>query len=186
MGEEKNIRNAIKSFFIKEYNKLISYVHSYFSEVYYGIDAEDIIQDVALNIYSKADLNAPIENLTAYIYRAVRNKIIDIQRKHRNTTSIENFRNKKNENILVETISNVYEEEEFYENEEFQKKMINAIDRLKPEEKAIIIETEFNGKSFNNLTKEWNIPVGTLLARKHRALGKLQKILHIEKIKYNL
>ena len=66
MKQEKNIRLAVKNFFSKEYNKLINYVHSYFHELSYSMDAEDIIQDVALNIYSKADINAPIENLTAY------------------------------------------------------------------------------------------------------------------------
>ena len=184
MRDEKKIRNAIKDFFFREYNKLINYVRRYFSEVYYGIDAEDIIQDVALSIYSKADIDAPIENITGYIYRSVRNRIIDIQRKHRNTTSIENFNTGKHENVLMETIPDVNAEKEFYENEEFQKKMVNAIDQLKPEQKAVIIETEFNGKSFNDLSKEWDIPVGTLLARKHRALGKVQKILHKDIMKY--
>lgn len=178
MKEEKNIKAGLKNFFTNEYNKLVSYVQRYISEVYYGIDAEDIIQDVALNIYSKADINTPVENLAAYFYRSVRNKIIDIQRKHRKSTSIENFNNKMNENVLLETISDVVEEEEFYKNEELQGKMIKAIEQLKPDEKAVVIETEFNGRSFKELSKGWDIPVGTLLARKHRALGKLYKILN--------
>ncbi len=179
MKKEKNIKTALKKFFTDEYNKLISYVHGYISEVYYGIDAEDIIQDVALNIYSKVDINAPIENLAAYIYRSLRNKIIDIQRKHRRSISIENYNNKMSENVLMETISDVAEEEEFYENEALQAKMIDAIEQLKPEEKAVIIETEFNNRSFKELSRGWDIPVGTLLARKHRALGKLHKILNV-------
>ena len=186
MKEEKNIKIALKKFFTNEYNKLIYYVHGYLSEVYYGVDAEDIIQDVALNIFSKADINAPIENLAAYIYRAVRNRIIDIQRKHRKSTSIESFNNKINENVIMETISDVVEEEEFYKNEELQRRMVNAVEQLKSEEKAVIIETEFNDKSFNELSEVWDIPVGTLLARKHRALGKLHKTLYNEKKKYNL
>ena len=60
------------------------------------------------------------------------------------------------------------------------------MDKLKPDERDIIVETEFNGRSFNDLSIEWNTPVGTLLARKHRALGKLQKELQNEKKKYNL
>ena len=178
MNKEKNIKSAIKKFFINEYNKLISYVHGYISEVYYGVDAEDIIQDVALNIYSKANINAPIENLAGYVYRSLRNKIIDIQRKHRRSTSIENFNGTMNENILMETVSDTSEEEGFYENEEMHAKLIDAIEQLKPEEKAVIVETEFNNRTFKELSKGWDIPVGTLLARKHRALGKLYNILN--------
>ncbi len=186
MKEEKKIKAALKQFFTNEYIKLINYVHSYLSGIYYGVDAEDIIQDVALNIFSRADINAPVENLAAYIYTAVRNKIIDIQRKPRKSVSIENFNNKQNENVLMETISDVIDEEEFYKNKELQRKMVNAIEQLKPEEKAVIIETEFNGITFNELSEDWDIPVGTLLARKHRALGKLYKKLNNERKKYQL
>jgi RNA polymerase sigma factor (sigma-70 family) len=185
MKEEKNIRAAIREFFVKEYNKLVNYVHGYLNELSYSVDAEDIIQDVALNIYSKADINAPIENLAAYAYRSIKNKIIDIRRRKRESMSIEDFNNKKNENILSETVS-VDEEEDFYKDENVYEKMMEAIDKLKSQERDIIIETEFNGRSFNELSIEWNTPVGTLLARKHRALSKLQKILQNEKKKYNL
>jgi RNA polymerase sigma-70 factor (ECF subfamily) len=186
MKEVKNIRIAIRNFFVQEYSKLINYVQNYITDISHSIDAEDIIQDVALNIYSKADINAPIENLAAYTYRSIRNKIIDIRRKYRGGISIEDFNNKRNENVLMETISDEVEEENFYKDEDLYKKMIEAMDQLKSQEKNIIIETEFNGKSFNELSKEWDIPIGTLLARKHRALGKLQKILQNEKNKYNL
>jgi RNA polymerase sigma factor (sigma-70 family) len=185
MKQEKNIRAAVRDFFIKEYNKLVNYVHGYLNELSYSVDAEDIIQDVALNIYSKADINAPIENLAAYAYRSVKNKIIDIKRKNRGIMSIEDFNNKKNENVLSETLS-ADEEEDFYKDENVYMKMMEAINKLKSQESDIIIETEFNGRSFHELSREWDTPVGTLLARKHRALSKLQKILQVEKNKYNL
>jgi RNA polymerase sigma factor (sigma-70 family) len=185
MKQEKNIRVALRNFFVNEYNKLINYVRGYLSELSYSIDAEDIIQDVALNLYSKVDINAPIENLAAYAYRSIKNRIIDIRRKSRENISIEDYSSKKNENILTETISVADEEENFYKDENVYKKMIEAMDKLKSQERDIIIETEFNGRPFNELSLEWNIPVGTLLARKHRALGKLQKILQNEKNKFN-
>lgn len=185
MKEEKNIRLIIRDFFKREYNKLVNYVHSYFSELSYSVDAEDIIQDVALNIYSKADINAPIENLAAYVYRSVKNRIIDIRRRKRESMSIEDFNSKKNENFLSETVS-VDEEKDFYKDENVYEKMTEAMDKLKSQERNIIIETEFNRRSFNELSVEWNTPVGTLLARKHRALSKLQKLLQEEKKKYNL
>ena len=176
MEQEQNTKNAIKVFFTTEYQRLINFVRGYYNERLYGIDAEDIIQDVALNIYTKASVNAPIENLAAYIFRSLRNRIVDIQRKKKNT-SIDSFEEERKMKILMDIDDDIYDEEEDYENEMFQQKLYNAIEMLKPEEQAVIIETEFNGQTFKQLSKKWDTPVGTLLARKHRALGKLYDIL---------
>jgi len=52
-----------------------------------------------------------------------------------------------------------------------------ALDALSPDEKAVILETELEGRSFKDLAGEWGIPVGTLLARKSRGLEKIRKQL---------
>jgi len=171
-------KKTLEQFFAREYNKLINYVHIYLSDKYFNVDAEDIIQDVALNIYSKLDINAPIENLAGYFFRALRNKIIDYQRKPRFNVSLENIKDENDENLLLKTVpDNSIETEDFGRNEELQKKLMMAIEKLKPDQQAIIIETEFEGHTFEELSNRWNIPVGTLLSRKHRAMNKLQKML---------
>jgi DNA-directed RNA polymerase specialized sigma24 family protein len=71
----------------------------------------------------EADFTVPIEDLSAYIYRALRNKVID---------------------------------------------------SLSPEQKAVLIATEFEGRTFCELSEEWQIPIGTLLARKSRALFRIR------------
>jgi RNA polymerase sigma factor (sigma-70 family) len=182
MEQEQNTKNAIRAFFTTEYQHLINFVRGYYNERLYGVEAEDIIQDVALNIYTKASVNAPIENLAAYIFQSLRNRIIDIQRKKKNDTSIDGFGDESKIKILLDMDEEIYDEEEDYENEFFQQKLYKAIEQLKPEEQAVIIETEFNGHTFKQLSKKWEIPMGTLLARKHRALGKLYEILQKEKI----
>jgi RNA polymerase sigma-70 factor (ECF subfamily) len=182
MEQEQNTKNAIRAFFTTEYQRLINFVRGYYNERLYGVEAEDIIQDVALNIYTKASVNAPIENLAAYIFQSLRNRIVDIQRKKKNDTSIDSFEDERKMKILLDMDEEIYDEEEDYENEFFQQKLYKAIEQLKPEEQAVIIETEFNGHTFKQLSKKWEIPMGTLLARKHRALGKLYEILQKEKI----
>ena len=57
-------------------------------------------------------------------------------------------------------------------------KIYEAIDSLPDEQKAVFIETELNGRSFRDLSDEWGIPMGTLLARKSRALLKIRESLH--------
>jgi len=178
MRTKNDILNSFRNFLNNEYDKLVCYVNDRFSSNYFNADAEDIIQDVAINIYSKLDINAPIENLTSYFYRAIRNKIVDYQRKPNVNTSIENFTDENNENLLLRKLIECTDEDEsMSQNPDLQKKLINAIEKLNPNEQAIIFEVEFEGKSFEELSKLWNIPIGTLLSRKHRALGKLQKIM---------
>jgi RNA polymerase sigma factor (sigma-70 family) len=185
MKEGINIRTAIKDFFAAEYNKLVNYVHGYLDYISYSVDAEDIIQDVALNIYSRVNISEPVENLGAYIYRSIKNKIIDIRRKNMKNTKIEYMEGVINAKSRAESISEEEEEDHFYKDEYIYERMYDALEQLKPKDRDIIIETEFNRRSFNDLSGEWNIPVGTLLARKHRALSKLQDIMKDERNNYN-
>jgi RNA polymerase sigma factor (sigma-70 family) len=60
---------------------------------------------------------------------------------------------------------------------ELRRCIIEAIEALPDEQKAVIIETELNGRSFRELSEEWDIPLGTLLARKSRAFAKVRESL---------
>jgi RNA polymerase sigma factor (sigma-70 family) len=60
---------------------------------------------------------------------------------------------------------------------EMLERLFAAIDELNTEEKAIILATEFEGRSYKHLAKEWGVPLGTLLARKSRGLEKIRKRL---------
>jgi RNA polymerase sigma factor (sigma-70 family) len=52
-----------------------------------------------------------------------------------------------------------------------------AIDRLGDDERAVFLATELEGRKFRELAAEWDTPVGTLLARKHRAVVRLRAAL---------
>ena len=56
-------------------------------------------------------------------------------------------------------------------------RLFDAVSRLSDEEKAVILANEFDGRPFKELAAEWNVPLGTLLARKSRAVAKLRKQL---------
>jgi RNA polymerase sigma factor (sigma-70 family) len=171
-----NQRTSLDSFFKKEYNKLLNYVRKNIKELYFNVPPEDIIQDVALNLLSKFDVDLQVENLAAYIYRSLKNKIIDEKRKTKNDLSIEYFEQNKKLNEEVISIldeSNIEEGKPDIDKE----KLYKAIALLNPDEQEIILSTEFDKKTFVELSEELDIPIGTLLSRKHRALAKLFKIL---------
>jgi RNA polymerase sigma-70 factor (ECF subfamily) len=174
-----NRRNHPLVLFLKEENrKLIGYINNYLDDRLYGIEAEDILQDVALNLYSKADISVPVGNIAAYIYRAVRNKIIDLYRKKNVTVSLESFYNAQNENVLLNTVKETeLDEPLIYQDETMQQKLMLAIEKLNPAERELIRKADYEEYTFQELADEWGIPIGTLLARRHRALGKLRKML---------
>ncbi len=175
--EKELQKKSLDRFFRNEYQKLVNFVRKNLDERYYEASPEDIIQDVALGLIDKLDLDTQIGNLTGYIYRSVKNKIIDFQKKKQRTVSIENFTDRKNENYLLNTLTDetLAEENDYADIEPEMLKQ--AILKLRPDEQALIIATEFEQRSFEELSAEWDTPIGTLLSRKHRSLSKLHRIL---------
>jgi RNA polymerase sigma-70 factor (ECF subfamily) len=175
---EKEIqKKSLDRFFRKEYQKLVNFVRKNLDERYFEASPEDIVQDVALGLIDKLDLDAQITNLTGYIYRSVRNRIIDSQKKKQRNVSIENFTDKQNGNYLLNTVRDeTLAEDHDYLNID-PEKLRFALSQLRPDEQAVIIATEFEDRTYDELANEWDVPLGTLLSRKHRALSKLHKIL---------
>jgi RNA polymerase sigma factor (sigma-70 family) len=157
--------NKIVEFFRTEYKRWIGYVRQRIDDTAER-DAEDVVQDVILHIFDRADIGAPIENLSAYIYQSLRNRVVDLLRKRKDTLSLSDV-------ILASSTDTAGE----FEKKELQEKIYQAMDYLNDEEKAVIIATEFDGRSFRELSDAWGVPLGTLLARKSRAIKKIRQEL---------
>jgi RNA polymerase sigma factor (sigma-70 family) len=183
MQDTTEHKSKLSAFFARENARLVNYVRSYFSDRA-NMDAEDVVQDVAYNMFARADFSVPVENLASYVFRSLRNKVIDLQRKRElKTVSIDSEDDENNPFYDLP-----YPEEDtppLSSNPEYQMMMMNLIEELKPEQQAVIIETEFEGRTFEELSKEWGIPIGTLLARKHRAMAKLHQLMEPEINKVN-
>lgn len=182
MSSQTEHQKKLTGFFAREYQNLLSYVKRYWRGDGES-EPEDILQDVALNLFTKVDLDTPIENLLAYTYRSLKNKIVDRQRKKKPQV-LSNFEDVgNNENYFLNGIADDAIGQEFYEEqEELLDSMFELMDELNPDQQEILIRTEIEGQTFESLSQEWDIPIGTLLSRKHRALSRLQK-LFIEKNK---
>lgn len=172
---------GLKSFISSEYRNLVSYVRRYFNENYYDISAEDIVQDVAVNVFSKLDFDAHVENIAGYVYRSIRNRIIDFQRKKRKEILFEKFTGNDGEDHFSENIS---EASEFFFNEidddKFYASMQEALNKLSPNQQMVFVATEIDGFTFEELSDQLEIPIGTLLSWKHRGVKKLKEIISID------
>ena len=126
-------------------------------------DAEDIVMDVMLGLFEKANVARPIEDLSAYVFQSLRNRIIDL------------FRTRKTKVTLSDVLQDSrYDTAGEVEKKELREQIYNSINNLNDEQRAVVIATEFEGISFRDLSERWGIPVGTLLARKSRALKKIK------------
>jgi RNA polymerase sigma factor (sigma-70 family) len=70
-------------------------------------------------------------------------------------------------------------EEPFAEEERILQmhRLTEAIGKLEPRQRAILIATELKGESFRELSEAWGEPIGTLLSRKSRAVKALRQLM---------
>jgi RNA polymerase sigma-70 factor (ECF subfamily) len=143
-------------------------------------DGEDIVQDVVLGILERADVMAPIENFSAFVYRSIRNRVVDELRRHRtDVVPLESADDGEDGPSLLDLIPTEHaSEESAAEREELFARLYRAIDRLPEAQRQVIVMTELEGRAFRELAVEWGVPIGTLLARKSRGIKAIRELLN--------
>ena len=167
----------MKSLFKNEYKRFLEYTKFHISDLT-DIDPQDVLHEVAFNIFNRIDFESIAENVAAYIYKSIKNKIIDIIRKPRRTVSLNNMLDIENNNLQTDLLKNHDESVEItMERKELYKLLYQSINSLPPDYYNIIMATEFEGRTIKELSEDWKVPLGTLLSRRHRALAMLFKKL---------
>jgi RNA polymerase sigma factor (sigma-70 family) len=172
MAKSTENNTNLKHFFNAEYHALKNYVRSKIEDTA-DRDAEDILQDVALNLFSREDHLTPINNIAGFVYRSIRNKIIDTMRTKKVRVDLdESF-----EENLAELAELFYDDSSYANADDLKAKLKAAILHLKPDYKEVILALDFENLSYAQLSLELGIPQGTLMFRRHRALSLLYKEL---------
>lgn len=162
----------MSDFFREEYHSLTGFVKSRISDTADG-DAEDIIQDVALRIFSRPEDALPINNIAGFVYNAIRNKIIDVMR----TKKEKLYDDTALENLWTEFSELFYDAQEQPYPKELTNQLKDTVMSLKPVYRDIILAVDFEGYSYKEISRETGIPQGTLMSRRHRAMSLLLKNL---------
>lgn len=173
MNQDQRADASVAGFIRREYQRLVAYARRRLGEAE-GLDAEDIVQDVLTGLFDRADISAPVHNLAAYVYRALRNRVVDAWRGRRGTISIDAspVSGGSLADMLADGDAGIPERLEL---EEMWQRFLLEMGRLSPGEAEVIRATEWDGRSFRELSMEWGVPEGTLLARKSRAMKKLRQ-----------
>jgi len=174
--KKQSQHRTIRDFFKAEYENLKHFVRIRLDESLYRVSPEDVIQDVALNIFNQIDLDGYVENCAGYVYKAIKNKITDFYRKR---GPLSDPLNKLTDEGKLPDIQSE-EDCACLNTDKFYSALFAAIEKLSPDQQSIVIQTEFEGETFEALSKRWDIPVGTLLSRKSRAMKKLREWINPE------
>lgn len=170
-------KKRIADFFTKEKSRLVNYVRRWIQDTAER-DGEDIVQDVMLNIFDSTDITAPVENLAAYVYRSLYNSAVDMLRKSKRTVSFDTGIDHEHDMSFLDVLSDIrYDAHSAMQKKDLRARIFEAVDRLNPALRAVFIATEFEGRSFRELSDAWDMPIGTLLSRKHRAVLQVKSVL---------
>jgi RNA polymerase sigma factor (sigma-70 family) len=144
-------------------------------------EAEDILQDVFYELVEAYRLMKPVEQVTAWLFRVARNRIIDLfRRKKREAPRIEPSGLTENGNSLQldELLpSPMVDPEAAYVRNALAEELDAALDELPDEQREVFVAHELMGYSFHEIAKQTGVSVNTLLSRKRYAVLHLRKRL---------
>ncbi|HAE12757.1 MAG TPA: RNA polymerase subunit sigma-24, partial [Bacteroidetes bacterium] len=145
-------------------------------------DAQDILQDVFYQLASNHGIVEGIENMTAWLFRVARNRIIDTYRKKKpesiDTSGIGSDEEDGDSYLAqIGAISAVRDDDPdaLYERSLVWETLYEALSEL-PEEQRLVFELhELESKSFNEISELTGVGVNTLLSRKRYAVLHLRE-----------
>ena len=140
-------------------------------------DAEDILQDVLREFVQAYRLPEPIEQVSAWLFRVARNRIIDRFRKKKEQPLAETAGTGEN----TEHADDEYRldlalpaqdagPEAAYARSVLLAALQHALDELPDNQRDIFVAHELEGRSFKELAAESGVSLNTLLARKRYAV----------------
>jgi RNA polymerase sigma factor (sigma-70 family) len=142
-------------------------------------EAEDIFQDVMIELTQSYRMMQPIEKMAAWLFRVARNKITDNYRKKRPVLLDDQFSYRGNDEDEPLYIQDLIKSSEKSPDSDFDRALIYdaiemALDELPPEQREVFVKHELEGKSFKEMAEETGLSQNTLLSRKRYAVMALR------------
>jgi len=132
-------------------------------------DAEDILQEVFYELVTAYRAMLPLDEVTGWLFRVARNRIIDLFRKKRPEPLELGI-----EDLLPSTDGGP---DAAYAHRMLLDELDAALDELPPEQREAFVANEFQGRTFKEMAAESGVPLNTLITRKHYAVLHLRKRL---------
>ena len=167
-GDENTWRELIDTLKDKMYKTAFSFVASY-------DDAEDIVQDVFVEVHKNINNFRADSSISTWIYRITVNKSLNFLKKNKKTiqsslvseTEIEN----NNYSAKIHTPSSILQQKET------RKMIYQAIGKLPERQAMVFVMHKIDGRSYKEISEILEISVSSVESLMHRAKRSLQKKL---------
>lgn len=133
-------------------------------------DAEDIVQDVLSALVEANRLLMPIDHVTGWLFRAARNRIIDLLRRRR--------RDEVELPLLEDLLpSPDAGPDAIYSRGVLLEAIALALDELPADQREVFVAHELEGRTFKEMAVATGVGINTLLSRKRYAVLHLRERL---------
>jgi RNA polymerase sigma factor (sigma-70 family) len=143
-------------------------------------EADDILQDVFYELVEAYRMMKPVEQVTAWMFRVARNRIIDLfRRKTREAARMEPESQSDGEAQSLEELlpSPDAGPDSAYVRKMLLEELEDALEELPEEQREAFVGHELMGYSFKEMAEQTGVGVNTLLSRKHYAVQHLRERL---------
>jgi RNA polymerase sigma factor (sigma-70 family) len=163
---------------LRERSKLGNFIRRRVSD---PMEAEDLLQDVLQELVEAYRLPEPIEQVSAWLFRVARNRIIDRFRKRKRQlpAALDTASDDSDQAYRLDLALPGLDQgpEALYVRSVVLEALQRALDELPPNQRDVFIAHELEGSSFKELAMKSGTALNTLLARKRSAILHLRNRL---------
>lgn len=144
-------------------------------------DAEDLVQEVLLKLFPRVRELSAIERLRPWLARVLYRQYVDFTRlRDRSPIASQSADTEGGADPLERFATDEEGPEGRAERRQLQERLVGALSRLNPEQRAVITLHDVEGYSLAELETVLDAPLGTLKSRLHRARQQLRELLAME------
>ncbi|MFH1463530.1 MAG: RNA polymerase sigma factor [Pseudomonadota bacterium] len=137
-------------------------------------DAEEVVQDVMLILLTAPNVLAPVERMGGWLLTMVQRRALDLLR------STGRRRAREEAEGIEDLFAELPDPDMVLARDETARAVARAVEALPPEQREVFQASALDGWSFRELSEETGVPMGTLMARKKRAMDNIRARLRRE------
>ena len=180
-----NNDKPVIQFLVKKYNKQV--ITTAFHFVHNMDDAEDLAQDVCIEILESVGQFKSTASLSTWIYRITVNKSLNFIRKNKRKQLVRQFETffYKADGNAGTKLFEPSENDNPYDNNERKQILDKAINSLSENQKAAFILSKFKELSYKEIAEIMNLSLASVESLLQRAKQNLQKMLIVQFSEYS-
>ncbi len=132
------------------------------------VDAEDAVQEVMLTLLDAPHVLSAVDRLGGWLLTMVGRRAVDLVRS--------NTRRRQREaaEVVEDLFAGVHDPAELLERDEVADVVAEVVDELPAPQREAFVASVLEGRTFKEISEESRVPMGTLMARKKKAVDRIR------------